>query len=197
MIMPSNNSSTINHFYAGRYPGKVGWLLSPFSWKNPPYYMPYAIDNGAYTRWEPENFMKALSKTTRFHSPMWIVVPDVVGDAEGTFKKWHYWHRRVAPYGRLAFALQDEMEPQDIPPEAYCAFVGGSDKFKKRAGEFKGIAPWLHVGRVNGAGRIRWAKDIGADSIDGSGFFRGETSQYSKAAFIENMEGNNQKGLFE
>ena len=194
--MPANNSSGIVHFYAGRYPGKIGWLLSPFSWKNPPSYLPYAIDNGAFTRWEPENFMKALRKSTRFHRPLWIIVPDVVGDAEATLRKWHFWSRRVAPFAPLAFAAQDGMEPSDVPPEAFCVFIGGSTKFKGQAERFKGVSPWLHVGRVNGASRVRWAEMIGADSIDGTGFFQGATADSSKAAFHDNFNGSVQGDLW-
>ncbi len=29
---------------------------------------------------------------------------------------------------------------------------------------------WLHIGRVNSHAAIRWAADLGADSIDGTGW---------------------------
>jgi len=196
MIMPANNGKGIVHYWAGRFPGRIGWLMSPFSWKTPPSYMPYAIDNGAFTRWEPDRFMKILRLSLRNHRPMWIIVPDVVGDAEATLRKWHFWARRVAPFGPLAFAAQDGMEPSDVPPEAFCTFIGGSTKFKGQAERFKGVAPWLHVGRVNGAGRLRWAKEIGADSVDGTGFFRGATAMDSKATLIEMVEGQKQGEMF-
>ena len=187
MIMPSNSGSGLVHFMAGKYPGSVGWMVSPLSWKNPPHYMPYAIDNGAFTKWEPDMFLTILRKTVHLHAPIWIAVPDVVADAEATNRQWWKWNRRVAPFGRLAFVVQDGHEPQDVPPEAFAVFVGGSTEFKLRRGsDFKGVAPWLHIGRVNTYGRLLWAKMIGADSIDGAGFFRGDKKQLY--AFIERVE---------
>ena len=112
--------------------------------------------------------------------------PDVVGDAEATLKQWHVWKDNI-PYP-LAFACQDGMEPQDVPREAVCCFIGGTTDWKlTNAHRFKGIRPLLHIGRVNGSIRMNWAKDIGADSVDGTGYFRGRNKNYSD--FIEWFEG--------
>ena len=33
MVMPSNNSSAIVHYWAGRYDGRIGWLVGPSAMK--------------------------------------------------------------------------------------------------------------------------------------------------------------------
>ena len=79
------------------------------------------------------------------------------------------------------------MEPQDVPQIATCCFIGGSTNWKRENAErFKGISRLLHIGRVNEPKRLYWAYDIGADSVDGSGWFRGDKHQ--KSAFIEYFE---------
>jgi len=185
MIMPGNNGSGIVHFLIGRYPDKIAWINSPMQYKKPPPYMPYALDNGVFTNWQPDKFMCMLDKTKLLHPPLFIVVPDVVGDAGATLIKWHKWQERVTPYGALAFACQDGCNPQDVPPEAYCCFIGGTTEWKlQNAHRFKGVCPWLHVGRVNSPNRVLWAESIGADSIDGTGFFRDGVNG-KRAVFLE------------
>lgn len=192
MVMPANNLSGIVHYFAGKYPGSIGMLNSPFSWKRPPFYIPYAIDNGAYTRWEPESFKRILGMATFIHKPLWVLVPDAVGDRDTTLRLWDEWSPYIRGGGfRLAFACQDGMTEKDVPPDAHCAFIGGSTKWKlDNAHRFKGSAPILHIGRVNTENRLRWAVEIGADSVDGTGFFRG--SQGELKAFIEHFTGKAQ-----
>lgn len=187
MVMVSNDASGRVHYFAGKYPGKIGWCISPDGWKNPPTYMPYALDNGSFIDWQPALFMEMLCKSTKFHRPLFIVVPDMVADPEITLRKWHYWHLRIAPFGPLAFACQDGMEPENVPQKATCCFIGGTTRWKlKNAHRFKGISPCLHIGRVNTYQRLRWAEEIGADSVDGTGWFRGDKDQ--RAGLIEWFE---------
>ena len=54
--------------------------------------------------------------------------------------------------------------------------------------------PLLHIGRVTTLGRLKWAEQIGADSVDGSGFFRGRGKQYND--FIEWFLGRKQLPLW-
>lgn len=193
MIMPSNDLSGICHFIAGRYPGMIGMLNTPLSWKNPPVYMPWALDNGCFTEWNPDNFRHSLRRSKLVHAPLWVAVPDVVADAEATLKRWHKWHRQID--FPLAFVCQDGHEPQDVPQKAMCCFIGGSTEWKlNNADKFKGVAKLLHIGRVTTLGRLKWAKQIGADSVDGSGFFRGRGKQYND--FIEWFLGRKQQSLW-
>lgn len=193
MIMPSNNLSGLCHYLAGRYPGKIGMLNSPLSFKKPPFYMPWALDNGCFTDWQPDKFRHVLRRSKLSHAPLWTVVPDVVADAEETLKRWHEWYKKID--FPLAFACQDGHEPQDVPKEAICCFIGGSTDWKlNNAHKFKGTRDLLHIARVSTQNRINWAVEIGADSIDGTGFFRGDKSQLN--ALIEYFEGSKQVGLW-
>jgi hypothetical protein len=197
--MPSNNTSGIVHYFAGAYPGKVGLLISPDGWRVPPWYMPYALDNGAFgafmstSPWNEKAYYQMLSRANFCHRPMWVIVPDVVADADATLKSWHRHKDRVFTLGyKLAFAVQDGMEPNDVPQEAHCCFVGGSTEWKlASAHKFKGVCEWLHIGRVNTPDRLGWAKSIGADSVDGTGFFRG--NNYQTRAFIEHFVGRQER----
>jgi len=195
MIMPSNNTGGIVHYFAGKYPNKIGLLMSPQGWRNPPYYMPYALDNGCFTKWEPDNFMGMLQKASHHHKPLFVVVPDVVGDAEMTLKRWYDWAPKIKNLGYpLAFACQDGMDPQDVPNDAHCCFIGGTTQWKKsNAHKFKNVSPWLHIGRVNEWNSLKWAEWCGADSVDGTGFFRAKNYQYYD--FIEWFEGRNYEQL--
>jgi len=196
MIMPSNNGSGIFHYLVGKYPDKIGWLLNPKQWQVPPFYVKYAIDNGCFKEWNEERFYYMLRRATLVHKPLWVVVPDVVADAENTLKRWHEHKDKVSAFGyNLAFACQDGHEPQDVPKETHCCFIGGSTEWKiKNAEKFKGVAKLLHIGRVNTINRLTWAEQIGADSVDGTGFFRARDKKYYD--FINYFEGSRQIKLF-
>lgn len=184
IIMPANNTAGIVHYLAGAYPGSVGLMISPNGWRRPPFYMPYALDNGAFTGFDPVSFLGLLKNTLLIKSkPLFVAVPDVVADAEATLKLWHEWHQKI-PFKR-AFVAQDGHEAVDVPHDADAVFVGGSTEWKlKSAHKFKGITPWLHIGRVSTPSRLQWARDIGADSVDGTGFFRSDRRQLDLIEFI-------------
>lgn len=190
------------HYLCGRFPGRAGYLFLPlkhFGYTTPPYYMPYAADNGAYTKWSEKHFMEMLILFRKFaKSPLWVVVPDVVGNAEQTMRMWHEWKDRVSSFGYpLAFACQDGMEPQDVPKEAFCAFIGGTTEWKlANAERFKRVCNWLHIGRVSTGARLKWAERIGADSCDGTGWFREGMNGNRVNALIEYFEGSPQGELF-
>ena len=190
MIMPSNNTSSIVHYFAGKYPGKIGLLISPGGYRKPPFYLPYAVDNGCFIKWDEKEFFFMLRKISLLREkPIFVCVPDVVADAEETNKRWYEYHHRID--FKKAFVAQDGHEPNDVPKEAYAVFIGGSTDWKlNNAHKFKGTAEWLHIGRVNTEMRLRWADEIGADSVDGTGFFRGRGKQYFD--FIEFFEGRRQ-----
>ena len=71
----------------------------------------------------------------------------------------------------------------------FCCFIGGTTKWKlKNAHKFKGIVEWLHIGRVSTLNRLRWAERIGADSVDGTGFFRDGKDGKRSRELIEYLE---------
>jgi len=197
MVMPSNNQSGVVHYLAGKYPNKVGMLCTPDSFiakGRPPYYMPYALDNGCFIKWDETAFFLMLRKISLLkEKPLWVCVPDVVADAKKTTELWNKYSHLIKY--KKAFVVQDGHNASDVPTGAYAAFVGGSTEWKiANAHKFKGVCEWLHIGRVNTESRLRWAEDIGADSVDGTGFFRGNKNQ--KNAFIEFFEGRKQLEMF-
>jgi len=177
IVMPSNNTSGLCHYLAGAYPGRIGLLISPKGWRIPPRYFPWAMDNGAFTDFDPELFCKCLDRAKHINRPIFVAVPDALGDAEETSRLWKEWSGKIN--FPLAFVAQDGHEPQDVPKDAFAVFVGGTSEWKlSNAHKFKGVAKWLHIGRVNTGGRLKWANECcEADSVDGTGFFRGDQKQ--------------------
>ena len=182
IVMPSNHSGGVVHYLAGKYPGKIGWMISPGGFKEPRSWLPYAIDNGKFSAWgseEPWNeqdFFDLLDRCQLArYKPDWVTVPDEVTDREKTLWLWNQYERRVRQYGwRLAFVVQDGMTPNDVPESADVIFVGGTTKWKWRnAALFCATFPRVHIGRVNWVDKLEYCERIGAESCDGTGFFRG------------------------
>lgn len=116
--------------------------------------------------------------------PLFVTVPDVPydGAASRLFSAKHRRHLRDEfPPMRLAVAVQDGMTPDDL--DGYDAvFVAGSTEWKwaTAAGwcaEAHARGMWAHVARVNTRRRIRQCVDMGADSADGTGIWRGDRQQ--------------------
>jgi len=40
IVMPSNNAKMVVGYLAGRYPGRLGWLMSPDGWQEPYEWLP-------------------------------------------------------------------------------------------------------------------------------------------------------------
>lgn len=187
--MVSNNTGWRTHYLQGKY-GGLGLLLPPDGLRGPYPHLPwYALDNGAFPAWknnrawDSEAFIRALDWTKgKNPQPQWIVVPDVVGKAEATFGLWSQWSERVRGYGvPVAFAVQDGMTPQSVQDrgiEADVVFVGGTTAWKESTlSDWCSSFPRVHVGRINGIRGLRMCADAGAESCDGTGWFRGDRNQ--------------------
>lgn len=187
LVMPSNNSGLHMGYLAGTYPNRLGWLLSPDAgWKTPPPWMPYALDNGAFgawsnkREWDEQRFIDLLDRAKLNVRPLWVAVPDVVADAKATIAKWHEWVPRINAIIKLplAFVVQDGMTVADVPDGADVIFVGGTTEWK-----WRNLRMWtesfdrVHVGRVNSERLLWMAHDAGAESCDGTGWFRGDQEQ--------------------
>lgn len=193
MVMPSNNTCWLVHYWAGKY-GRLGHLYSPSRVENPLPHLPYALDNGAFaawkngTEWGSVAFLKHVERYAFDQlRPLWVVVPDVVADAQGMLRKWQEWAPRLRDeyHLKIAFAVQDGMEDQDLSslhPKPDLCFVGGSTwEWKERT-----LPLWIrqfgrvHVGRVNTRRQLLVCKAAGAESCDGTGWFRGKSKQISE-----------------
>lgn len=186
MVMPSNNTSVLVRQLGRLFPGRMGNLIGPGGWREPSHYLPYALDNGAFAAWtkkEPwdeEAFIDLLDKARKARiSPMWVAVPDVVADAKATKEKWREWAPEIRDLGfALAFVVQDGMTRQDVPDDATVIFVGGSTDWKwSTLAGWCAWFPWVHVGRVNTLKRLVECEQRGCQSVDGTGWFRGEINQ--------------------
>ena len=181
-MMPSNHSSAVVHYWAGRY-GNIAWLLGPSALKKTKFrpWLPYAFDCDAYSAWQnhkewDEKAYFAALDYLKLHSqkPIWVTCPDVVTDKGATLENWDKYRDRVATYGfPIAFVVQDGMNPDDVPSNADLIFVGGSSAWKWRT-----VNSWaanfnrVHIGRVNTIDRVWLCHDLGVESVDGTGWFR-------------------------
>jgi len=189
IVMPSNNSKAEVHFWQGKY-GGLAHLYSVGGQRGPYKHLPYALDNGAYSAflkeeafdWEKFNALVAwaMSKDT---PPLWIVCPDVVGDAAATVELWNAKapSLQAATGWPLAFACQDGMTLdtlKDLNPSPSVLFIGGSTDWK-----WESLEMWMqsglrvHVGRVNSPRRLYECYHLGVESVDGTGWFRGNPRQ--------------------
>lgn len=185
IVMPSNNSNA--HKLNAMYPGRLGLLMGPGGWRDPRG-LPYALDNGRFScwskgaTWDHEAFAALIEKAVACGSePRWIVVPDVVADAVATFEHWKEWEPKLRPLGwPLALAVQDGMRVETVhrysSPDVI--FVGGSTVWKRNTlWSWCQAFPRVHVGRVNTRKWLWNAHRAGAESCDGTGFFRGSQQQ--------------------
>lgn len=199
IVMPSNNRGMVAGWLCGRFPRRIGHLYSPGAMARTYDWLPYALDNGRYPcwssgkAWDEHEFLGLLDRARGGpHQPLWCLVPDVVGDKDGTLRQWDAWATRLSRYGwPLAFAVQDGMDGEDVPDDAQVVFVGGSTDWKRRTmhgwcSEF----PRVHVGRINTSRWLWECDEAGAESCDGTGWFRGDQDQlHGLVQYLERSEG--------
>ena len=207
MVMVSNQSRAEFHYLAGAHPGRIGWLLSPAGQRSLFPWFPYALDNGAFPiwsrggTWDADAFYKLLAWASgQDTAPLWVAVPDVVGDKAGTLVKWAEWEPVLRPYGwPLAFVVQDGMTTEDVPTGADVIFVGGSTKWKRRT-----LGMWcdgfkrVHIGRVNSE-RFLWiCTEYGAESVDGTGWWHKNDRQlYGLMRWCEDHKNGHRQDPYE
>jgi hypothetical protein len=169
--------------------------------------MPYALDNGKFPcwssgkKWDAKSYLDLLTWAKRSgQAPLWALVPDEVGDAKRTLELWSEWSPTVKAFGwPLAFAAQDGHTPDDVPIEADIVFIGGSDAWKPKAIPlFCNAFVRVHVGRINGLAGLRRCAAYGAESCDGTGWFRGDRRQLEglEVFLSEQKYGSQQLNMF-
>jgi hypothetical protein len=186
VVMPTNNTGAKVRDLYDRFPGRIGHLMSPLGWRKP--WGTYALDNGAFgawknqTRWRRTDFLDLCEKAVAHgEAPRWVVVPDVVANREETLRSWTSWAPTLREwYGwPLAFAVQDGMAEGDIPDDADVLFVGGTTEWKwATLPRWCAMGRRVHVGRVNSPRALRRCAELGVESVDGTGWVRGNQDQW-------------------
>ncbi len=156
-------------------PAGGGLFLSPAKKGAPVGGVPWAMDNDAFNGgFNPDVFFNRLS-TLEPHkdSCLFVVVPDVVGDAIQTLSLYRQWVRHFEGWP-VAFVAQDGQENLLLPDYYDWLFVGGSTAWKMSPAALSVIArakrdgKRVHVGRVNSIKRWNHFIIAGADSCDGT-----------------------------
>lgn len=206
MMLIMGQSNRVWHYWAGRYPGSVGVLIGPSYGLKVPIdrWMPFALDNDAFTcwrdkkPWDADGWREMLQRVRLTAlKPMWAAVPDVVADREATLDNWPVYSPVLKSLGwPTAFCVQDGMTPDDVPADADVIFVGGSDRWK-----FPNLRIWtshfprVHCARVNAPEMIEACERLGCESVDGTGWFR-EPSRPDKVPALERfIEGHRNQNL--
>lgn len=151
----------------------------------------WAFDNGAFTDWKnkvpfnDEEFLKrtrTIETLPRERKPDWCVCPDMVGERMSLAYsvEWRDVVERYSPNLSWYLALQDYVHPTDVTHALRLGrfeglFIGGTTTWKLETAAFwvkfgHGKELPVHLARVNGPNRLQWAVDIGADSVDGTGW---------------------------
>lgn len=166
------------------YKAHFGLLITPRSGHTPRAAVllgvPWAMDNDAFSGFSADAFIKMLRRYQGIPGCEWVAVPDVVGDAKATLKRFNQWQQAVNYFGfKPALVAQNGLENMVIPWDKFaCLFIGGSTEWKlgRAASELiteaKRRGKWVHMGRVNSNRRIRYTQNLMCDSADGSGYAR-------------------------
>lgn len=184
IVMPSNCVGFECGYIAGQYPGRIAHLHSCDSLTEPRLSVEWALDNGVFGAWQSgrewseEPFFRFLDKYAAW-KPRWVVCPDWVSDRNLTLQRWRDYSPAIKAFGvPIAFVVQDGMTSADVPKDADVVFVGGSTQWKWRnLRQWTEAFPRVHVGRVNTYHLLWSAHRSGAESCDGTGWFRGDAKQ--------------------
>lgn len=149
------------------------------------------VDNDAYTRRVNlpafRELVGAVRRTLKeVRTPqaagnlLWVVVPDVPGDAHATARNFGAMNVELSDLP-VAFAVQPGAAQAGIPfdaPNLRCLFLAGPRHYKESremariaaAGKARGL--WLHGAPCNSLERARLFAELGCDSFDGTGASR-------------------------
>ncbi|WP_342480078.1 hypothetical protein NST07_20730 [Paenibacillus sp. FSL L8-0340] len=142
--------------------------------------LPWAADNdcfGGFDGAAETRFRGMLTKIAGTF-PLFVTAPDVVADAVQTMAMFEAWEPIIHAHGLpVALVLQDGQENLCMPwSRCEAVFIGGSTDYKlsktvrRLVWEAKWRGKWVHMGRVNSLERLRIARDMECDSVDGTGY---------------------------
>lgn len=142
------------------------------------YGLKWAMDNDCFTGFNEQAFINTLKRIQGKQGCLFVNAPDVVGNAELTLKQFEYWQPIIKSYDLpVSLVAQDGLDKCDVHWTKFGAlFIGGTTEFKLGAyvrelvKEARLRGKFVHMGRVNSKKRINYARLIGCNSVDGSGF---------------------------
>lgn len=177
---------------------RVGYMMTYKMGNTVPDGAVWAGDNGCFPRgdFDWEKYQRWLSRMP-LERCLFLVVPDMPFDAEGTRDRFFEWAELVARYEKpLAFVTQDGMGAEDVPwSQVDAVFVGGSTEWKIGPESAAIVAEavkrgkWTHMGRVNSLKRLRQAYLMGCDSADGTFLKYGPRTNWGRLiGWLDEME---------
>jgi hypothetical protein len=159
--------------YRERYGDVIWQLRTPLTAYARATGVPYGVDNGAFKELDVPGWLWLVAQA-REDRPIFIAMPDIVGDAARTLELFEHFKPQTEGLPR-ALVLQDGISNTRIPwDEIEAVFIGGSDQFKISPEAFAAakvahiLGKHVHLGRCNTAARARNWLGV-ADSCDGSG----------------------------
>lgn len=163
---------------------QLGVIITPAHGNSPAVCLPgriWAADNGCFAQGEQFKTGRYITWLEERVAPyrdtcLFATAPDVIGDAEATWKR----SAPVLPLLRAlgypaALVAQNGIDPRSLDWNAFdVLFLGGDTQWKlsqttrQLVTEAKAHGVWVHMGRVNSLKRLQRATLWGCDSADGT-----------------------------
>lgn len=198
LLIGGTPTGTLRHIPAATYRRHCGMLTSWADGAHPKHAIrlgaSWAMDNFAFTNFDADAFNRSLAKYEGLPGCLFVVAPDVWGNAAETAARFADWREAIKAHGYpVALAAQDGIEALSIDWNSFDAlFVGGTDEFKyspflqELVFEARLRGKWTHMGRVNSRPRWNYCLDAGFDSVDGTGMVIERRRVLEALAIIDN-----------
>lgn len=157
--------------------GLIDCIVTPAQRLTIPAGATFCADNGAFGKGYPGDvkWWSWVSGLPR-QGCLFVVAPDVVGDAVATLARSAPWLPQIRALGHpAALVAQDGLENLDVPWDSFdVLFIGGTTDWKlgehvrTLVAEANRRGKPVHMGRVNSAKRYAYAASIGCRSADGT-----------------------------
>lgn len=155
-------------------------MLTPMMGNRVPDDVEWAADTGCFAspeRYSDDWYLGWLEARIPFRERcLFATAPDAFGDGARTLELARPVLPRIRALGfPAAIVAQTGMTTDQVPwDDVDVLFVGGPNRWQHSDGclalirEAQRRGKWVHVGRVAGFARWRWAEAVGADSADGT-----------------------------
>jgi hypothetical protein len=159
--------------------GALGQIATPSGGSALMHGVPWCADNCVFGGRYPGDgaFLGWLeARLAHVADCVFVVAPDVVCDAAATLARSLPMLPKIRALGfPAALVAQNGLESLIVPWDEFDAlFIGGDDEWKEGsaaaslARQAHERGKHVHMGRVNSLRRLRYARDIGCDSVDGT-----------------------------